>query len=203
MAKLAWRRLGIAFLCAGLSAGLLSVRLPAQDQQPPDQPQGQQPPGGQQSPRPTLGPPDEPGPPSQGNPQPNRPTLGESPSLAGPHSPNTNDAAHLLHVHSIFIEQMDNGLADRLMEQIGSKGMFRIAANRRDADAVLHGTCFDSTHLKVVHSEVFLSGRNGDAIWQDVVRQPYKPPPLNQAVATTAQSIADDLVASVREARRK
>lgn len=154
-------------------------------------------------PPPTLGPP--PGQSSQPNQpnQANRPTLGEAPSLGGPHAPNTNDPVHLMRVHSIFVEPMDNGLADKLIEDIGSKGLFRIVTERRDADAVLHGTCFDSAHLKVVHSEVFLLGRNGAAIWQDIVRQPYKPPPLAQAVATTAQSISDDLVLSVREAHQK
>lgn len=109
----------------------------------------------------------------------------------------------MVRVHSIFVEPMDNGLADKLVEQIGSKGVFHIVTDRRDADAVLHGTCFDSAHLKVVHSEVFLLGRNGAAIWQDIVRQPYKPPPLAEAVATTAESIADDLVQSVREAHQR
>lgn len=169
-----------------------------QTQQQPDQQQQQQ-----QTPRPTLGPP--PGQPSQPNQpnQPNRPTLGEAPSLGGPHAPNTNDPIHLMRVHTIFVEPMDNGLADKLVEDIGSKGVFRIVTDRRSADAVLHGTCFDSAHLKVVHSEVFLLGRNGAAIWQDIVRQPYKPPPLNQAVATTAESIADDLVLSLREAHQR
>jgi hypothetical protein len=191
--------LGSALLCAIGGAVVLAAQGQQPGQQPgqesPDQqaPPGQQP-GGQQPNRPTLGPP--PG-------QPNHPTLGAGPSLAGPHAPNTNDAGRLMHVHTIFIEQMDNGLAEKLVEQIGGKGMFRIVADRRTADAILHGTCFDSTRLKVVHSEVFLSSRTGDSIWQDIVRQPYKPPPLAEAVATTAQSIAEDLAESVREARRK
>lgn len=134
------------------------------------------------------------------------PTLGggtEAPSLAGPHSANTNDPARLLHVHSIFIDSMDNGLGEKLIEQIGTRGPFRIAAKRQDADAVLRGTCFDSTRLKTVHSEVFLASRSGESIWQDVVRQPYRPPPLASAVATTAETIAADLASSVREARAK
>ena len=201
MAK-AFRRFWVVGLLCALTAGAQSQpssqQPDQQTQQPPDQ---QAPP--QQSPRPTLGPPpDEPSQPNQPN-QPNRPTLREGPSLAGPHAPNTNDAAHLLRVHSIFIEPMDNGLADKLIQEIGNKGVFRIVPDRRDADAILHGTCFDSAHLKTVHSEVFLLGRNGSAIWQDMVRQPYKPPPLEQAVSTSAQAIADDLVASVREAHRK
>jgi hemolysin activation/secretion protein len=201
MAKAIWRYLGIAILCASAVAAQDQPQNQQPDQQSPQQSQpGQDQQQQQQMPRPTLGPP--PDQPNQPN-QPNRPTLGEAPSLAGPHAPNTNDPVHLLRVHSIFIEPMDNGLADKLIEDIGNKGVFRIVAERRDADAVLHGTCFDSAHLKVVHSEVFLLGRNGAAIWQDVVRQPYKPPPLDKAVATTAQSIADDLVQSVREAHQK
>jgi hypothetical protein len=144
-----------------------------------------------QKPAPTLNPP------SQQKP----PTLGEPPSLAGPHAANTTDPHRLLQVHSIFVDQMDNGLAEKLIDVIGSKGVFRIVGNRRDADAVLRGTCFDSTRLKTVHSEVFLTGRGGESIWQDIIRQPYRPPPLSQAVATTAQAIGEDLVNSVREAQ--
>jgi len=143
-----------------------------------------------QKPAPTLNPP------SQQKP----PTLGEAPSLTGPHAANTSDPHRLLQVHSVFIDQMDNGLAEKLIEVIGSKGPFRIVGSRRDADAVLRGTCFDSTRLKTVHSEVFLTGRNGESIWQDIIRQPYRPPPLSQAVATTAQAIGEDLANSVREA---
>ena len=204
----AGRRFILGLLCAltvaaqgqssSQQADQQSQQQQGQEQQQPDQ-QAQP----QQAPRPTLGPPpDQPSEPNQPNP-PNHPTLGEGPSLAGPHAPNTNDAAHLLRVHSIFVEPMDNGLADKLIQEIGTKGVFRIVADRRDADAILHGTCFDSSHLKTVHSEVFLLGRNGSAIWQDIVRQPYKPPPLERAVGTTAQAIADDLVESVREAHRR
>jgi hypothetical protein len=200
MARALWRGLGIALLCVGALRAQDQPSGQQQDQPQQTQQQPDQQPPAQQMPRPTLGPP--PDQPNQPN-QPNKPTLGEGPSLAGPHAPNTSNPSHLLRVHSIFIEPMDNGLADKLIEQIGNKGPFRIVPDRRDADAVLHGTCFDAAHLKTVHSEVFLLGRNGDAIWQDVVRQPYKPPPLAQAVAATAEAIADDLVQSVRDARRQ
>lgn len=160
-----------------------------QDQPQQDQPQ-QQPP--QKAP-PTLGPP----------PQQKPPTLGESPSLAGPHAANTTDARRLLQVHAVFVDQMDNGLDEKLIEVLGNKGLFRIVGNRRDADAVLRGTCFDSTRLKTVHSEVFLTGRSGESIWQDIIRQPYRPPPLSQAVATTAQVVGEDLANSMREAQGK
>ncbi len=169
--------------------------LSAQQGQPQqDQPQQNQP---QQAPEkpapPTLNPP------SQQKP----PTLGEPPSLGGPHAANTTDPRRLLEVHAVFIDQMDNGLDEKLIEVIGRKGPFRIVGNRRDADAVLRGTCFDSTRLKTVHSEVFLTGRSGESIWQDIIRQPYRPPPLSQAVATTAQAIAEDLANSVRDAEGK
>jgi len=154
-----------------------------------DQPQQDQPKLAPQNP-PTLNPP------SQQKP----PTLGEPPSLTGPHAANTTDAHRLLQVHSVFVDQMDNGLDEKLIEVLGNKGLFRIVGNRRDADAVLRGTCFDSTRLKTVHSEVFLTGRSGESIWQDIIRQPYRPPPLAQAVATTAQVIGEDLASSVREA---
>ena len=149
----------------------------------------------------------QPKPPSLNKPSDQKPpTLGgdgEAPSLAGPHSANTNDAGRLVRIHSIFIDSMDNGLAEKLIDEIGAHGPFRVAASRQDADAVLRGTCFDSTRLKTVHSEVFLTSRGGESIWQDVVRQPYKPPPLARAVGTTAEVIAADLAASVREAHAK
>jgi hypothetical protein len=156
---------------------------PQQQQQPPQRP-------------PTLSRPSDEKPPTLGG-------GGEAPSLAGPHTSNTNDPGRLRHVHTVFIDQMDNGLAQQLIDEIGSHGPFRIAASRQDADAVLRGTCFDSTRLKTVHSEVFLTGRSGESIWQDIIRQPYRPPPLARAVATTAEVIAADLAASVREARAK
>jgi hypothetical protein len=134
------------------------------------------------------------------------PTLGgngEEAPLAGPHTPSTNDPSRLLRVRAIYINPMDNGLAEKLIEEIGSHGPFRIATNKQDADAELRGTCFDSTRLKTVHSEVFLTSRGGESIWQDVIRQPYRPPPLARAVGTTAEVIADDLAASVREAKSK
>ncbi|HUI40676.1 MAG TPA: hypothetical protein VL523_01790, partial [Terriglobia bacterium] len=160
------KRLGVAVV---MLAGFGSA-LPAQDQPPPHQQ----------------------APPTLSRPSDQRPTLGEGPSSGGPHSASTNDRRKLLEVRAIFIQPMDNGLAEKLIEAIGNDGHFRLVANQREADAVLRGTCFDSTHLKTVHSEVFLAGRDGSSIWQDVVRQPYRPPPLAQAVAATAQTIAED-----------
>lgn len=141
---------------------------------------------------PTLGPPPDQQP----------PTLGGSSAPAGPHAANTTDARKLTRVHAIFIESMDNGLAEKLAGEM-AKGPFRVVIDRHQADALLRGTCFDSTRLKTVHSEVFLTAPDGASIWQDIVRQPYKPPPLERAVATTAEVIADDLNASLREAQDK
>ena len=168
---------------------------PAQQSDQQANPQADQGAGQQQKP-PTLNKPSDQKPPTLGG-------GNEPPSLAGPHAANTNDPTKLLRVHSIFIDSMDNGLAERLIDEIGNHGPFRIAASRQDADAVLRGTCFDSTRLKTVHSEVFLTTRGGESIWQDIIRQPYRPPPLARAVATTAEVIAADLAASLREAHAK
>jgi len=131
----------------------------------------------------------------------NQAKSGAPESLAGPHQADINDPARLLAVHSIFVERMDNGLAENLVQRIGSGKRFSIALDPDHADAVLHGTCFDSAHLKTLHSEVFLSTPTGLAIWQDVVRQPYQPSALSQAVAATADSINTDLIASLHVAR--
>jgi len=189
------RRRRLVHVSLALLLLAVSPLLGQQDQQQPQEPQ-QQPQQEQPSPQapPSLRKPGEEKPPTLGGPS-------TTPSLAGPHSANTNNPRRLLQVHTIFIEPMDNGLADKLVEAIGSKGPFRIAANQRDADALLRGTCFDSARLKTVHSEVFLTGRSGEAIWQDIIRQPYKPPPLTQAVETTAQVVAEDLKLSLREAQ--
>jgi hypothetical protein len=147
----------------------------------------------QQQRPPTLGPPPDQQP----------PTLGGSASPAGPHAANTTDARKLTRIHAIFIESMDNDLAQKLADQIGSNGPFKVVTDKHQADALLRGTCFDDARLKIVHSEVFLTALDGASIWQDIVRQPYKPPPLARAVATTAEVIADDLDASLREAQDK
>ena len=148
--------------------------------------------------------PQKPAPPSLIRPsEQTRPTLGKGPALAGPHAASTNDKRKLLRVHSIFIDSMDNGLAQKLILAIGQEGVFRIVGSPRNADAVLRGSCLDSPHLKTVHTEVFLAAPDGTSIWQDVVHQPYRPPPLARAIAATAQVIAEDLEASVREAHER
>lgn len=131
------------------------------------------------------------------------PTLGPAPSLNGPNTAKTNDPHRLLRVRTIYIESIDNSLSDKLAEDISKSGPFRIVASAKEADAVMRGTCLDSVRLKHVHSEVFLSGHNGESIWQDVVRRPYRPPTLEKAVDDTAAAIVGDLRASVREAQSK
>lgn len=188
MKKLIWLIVTLLTLAAMAFAARSAQDRPAQEQPPPDQQQPQQ-----QKP-PTLGKsPDEQTP----------PTLGPAPSLNGPHTSKTTDGRHLLRIHAIYVEGMDNHLSDRIAEEISKEGPFRIVASPKEADAVMRGTCLDSVRLKHVHSEVFLSGRNGESIWQDVVRRPYRPPTLAKAVDETAEAIVGDLRASIREAQSR
>ena len=118
-----------------------------------------------------------------------KPSLGAAPapSLAGPRSQNTPEARRLLRVRTVFIEPIDNSLSEKLADGLSKMGRFRIVANRKEADAVVRGTSFDSRRLKSVHSEVYLTDRrSGGSIWQDSVRRPYNPPPLEKAMTDTA-----------------
>ncbi len=136
-----------------------------------------------------------------------RPTLGpppDEPSLSGPRTSTTNDPKKLLRIQKIFVEPIDNYLSDKLMTGLAKMGRFRMVTQKSEADAVLRGSCFDSRRLKTVHSEVFLNdGHSGAAIWQDVVRLHYNPPPLAKAVDNTAVRILDDLSGSIQEAQHK
>jgi hypothetical protein len=135
-----------------------------------------------------------------------RPTLGkeEAPSLNGPRTSTTTDARRLMNIKAIFVDRMDNSLSDRLADGLSKMGRFRIVVDRKLADAVMSGTCFDSHRLKTVHSEVFLQDRrSGASIWQDVVRRHYNPPPLTKAVNDTASMILAHLGESIQEAERK
>jgi len=138
----------------------------------------------------------------------NRPTLGPepggAPSLYGPHNSTTNDARRLLRVQALYVERIDNHLSDKLLDAFAKAGRFRVTDKRNDADAVLRGTCFDSHRLKTVHTEIFISDRRtGSPIWQDIIHQPYNPPPLGDAVNTTALAVLKHLLDSVEEAERK
>ena len=135
-----------------------------------------------------------------------KPTLGPppAPSLGGPRSATTTDGRKLLRVRAIFVERMDNSLSDRLTEGLTKTGRFRVVADRKDADAVLRGTCFDSRRLKSVHSEVYLADRgSGASIWSDSVRRPFNPPPLEQAVNDSALDILAHLSESIKDAQRR
>jgi hypothetical protein len=137
--------------------------------------------------------------------QPRRPTLGPTPapSLRGPRSANIVDARKLAGVEKIYVERMDNSLAEKLTEDLAKTRRFQVVADRKDADAVLRGTCFDSRHLKSVRTEVYLNDIHGAAIWQDRVRCPYNPPPLDAAVSQTADLIVEHLSESKLEAERR
>jgi hypothetical protein len=143
--------------------------------------------------RPTLGP----------EPAPSRPTLGSNPSLNGPLTATTMNAAMLRRVKKVYVGLMDNKLNLKLIDDFAKQGPFRVVSTRNDADAILQGTCFDSAHMKEVHSEVFLTGRDGKAIWQDVIHEPYRPPSLSQAVSETAELIVTHLHQSLAQTGRK
>lgn len=144
--------------------------------------------------RPTLGP----------EPAPNRPSLGgEAPSLMGPMNAKILDPVKLRMVHKVFIDLIDNSLNLKLMQQLSTRGRFQVVDNRREADAILKGTCFDSPHLKDVHSELFLTGQNGKPIWQDIIHLPYNPPPLRRAIVETAMKATADLRASIEAVERR
>jgi len=142
--------------------------------------------------------------------QPQRPTLGKpapnngAASPEGPHRATVTDERRLMRVRTVYIDRIDNQLSDKLTEGLAKIGRFRIVAERKEADAVLTGTCFDSRHLKQLHSEVFLNDRaSGSSIWQDIVRRPYNPPSLAESVQDSADVIVAHLNQTLREAERK
>jgi hypothetical protein len=164
----------VLFLAAVLVQGSAGR---AQENKPPEKPQN----------RPTLG-----------------PEAGEAPTLYGPHNSTTTDGRRLLRVRILFIERIDNKLNDRLVDAFAKAGRFKITDKLAEADSVLRGSCFDSPHRKDVHTEIFISDRRtGSPIWQDIIHQPYGPPPLSEAVNTTALAVVKHLTESVGEAERK
>ena len=168
---------------------ILAATVCAQREQPPPQeerPADQQPDSSQQQP-------------------PKRPTLGPAPapSLYGPKTSSTTDARKLLRVHRIFVERIDNSLGEKLMEGLAKTNRFHIVAERKEADAVMRGTCFDQRRLKVVRAEVYLNDPSGASIWQDSVRRPFNPPTLAAAVSETATLILSHLTESVSEAEHR
>ncbi|MBI1982746.1 MAG: hypothetical protein HYS61_00940 [Acidobacteria bacterium] len=143
-------------------------------------------------------------PPKEEKPQ-QRPSLGPAPapSLHGPRASNTVDARKLSRLRKVYVERMDNKLSEKLMNALSQGGRLQIVSDRSEADAVMHGTCLDSRRLKTVRTEVYINDRaSGDSIWQDSVRRPYNPPPLDKAVAETATLILEHLRESIQEAER-
>jgi hypothetical protein len=133
-----------------------------------------------------------------------RPTLGPSePSLGGPGAGTTINQRRLLRIRKIYIEQIDNKLSDKIMEDLSGSSALRVVDKAEDADAILRGTCFRSRRLKRLHSEVYLSERVGGAsVWQDVVLVPWNPPALNKSVDKSAAEIVTHLFESIRRAQR-
>jgi hypothetical protein len=151
-------------------------------------------------------PPQEEQPPQQ-QPQPGqRPTLGPAPGPtleAGPRTAITRDSRKLMHLRSLYIERIDNSLSDKLLEVFAKSGRFRVVAKLKEADGTVRGSCLESRRLKRVHSEIFISDRNGALVWQDTVYRPFNPPSLDRAVSDTATLFTEHLEESVREAERK
>jgi hypothetical protein len=153
-------------------------------------------------------PPQEEQPPQkQAPPEQQRPTLGPAPAAptleAGPRTSTTNDFRKLMRIRSLYVERIDNSLSEKLVETLGKLGRFRIVDKAKDADGLVRGSCLESRRLKRVHSEIFISDREGASVWQDNVYRPFNPPSLDRAVSDTATLVAEHLGESVREAERK
>ena len=135
-----------------------------------------------------------------------RPTLGprNGPGdLSGPDNSTTTDIKKLARIHTLYIESMDNSLNEKLVESIGKWGRFQLVTKAKDADAILRGSCLESRRLKRMHSEVFISDRNGGSIWQDTIYRPFNPPALDQAVTETADVVQVHLAKTLRDARQR
>ncbi len=170
------------FLLAAAPAGSQELQQGQDDQNPPS---------AQQSP--------------SEKPAPKRPTLGPSnpPTLLGPKTSNTTDPRRLVRVKKIYVERMDNGLDEKLIELLAKTRRVRLVGDYKDADAVLRGTCLDLRRLKTLRSEVYLNEVKGASIWQDSVRRPLNPPKIDVAVAEAAELITAHLTESIVEAERQ
>ena len=145
-------------------------------------------------------------PPAPSQQQEERPTLGprNSPGeVTGPDTSSTTDIRKLMAIRSLYIESIDNSLSDKLIETIGKLGRFRLVTSAKDADATLRGSCLESRRLKRVHSEVFISDRNGASVWQDSIYRPYTPPALDQAITDTANLVQAHLERTLLEANSR
>ena len=144
---------------------------------------------------------------SQGEATPSeRPTLGPRagpPSEVAAPTAATTDVRRLLRIRTIYIEDIDNSLSEKLIEALGKWGRFRLVTKAKDADATLRGSCLESRHLKHVHTEIYISDRNGKSLWQDTVYRPFNPPTLDQAVEDTAKLVAAHLEWAVNHGERQ
>jgi len=150
--------------------------------------------------------PDQPTPPAPSQDQEDRPTLGSRNApgeVTGPDTSTTTDIRKLMQIHTRYIESIDNSLSEKLIESIGKLGRFRLVTAPKGADATLRGSCLESRRLKHVHSEIFISDRNGSSVWQDTIYRPFNPPALDQAVTDTATLVEEHLARTIREADRR
>ena len=107
-------------------------------------------------------------------------------------------------IRRVFIQRIDNNLSEKVIEALSKGDLFQVVNKRQEADAIFGGSCFEARRIRKVHTEVFLSDRITEKIiWQDVVRQPFNPPPLESAVTATASEIVAHLRLDIREAPRK
>ena len=162
---------------------LAGITLWAQERKKPDEPSPA--PSNESEQRPTLGPRNGPG------------------EVAGPNSSSTTDLKKLMQIHTLYIENIDNSLSDKLVESIGKWGRFRLVTKVKEADATLRGSCLESRRLKRLHSEVYISDRNGGSVWQDTIYRPFNPPALDKAVTDTATLVAEHLAQTLREGDRR
>ena len=108
-----------------------------------------------------------------------------------------------MRVRKVFIQRIDNNLSERLIEALRKGDLFQVVNKRQEADAIFGGSCFEARRIRKVHTEVFLSDRITEKIiWQDVIRLPFNPPPLESAVNATAAEILTHLRLDIREAPR-
>jgi len=135
-----------------------------------------------------------------------KPSLGPAPAptLRGPRNSNIVDARRLSRLRKVYVERMDNKLSDKLMDGLAQGGRLLLVVDRKEADAVVHGTCLELRRLKTVRTEIYINDRvSGDSIWQDSVRRAYNPPTLDKAVGETATLVLQHLQESIEEADRR
>jgi hypothetical protein len=107
-------------------------------------------------------------------------------------------------MRKVYIEWMDHNLNEKLTDDLAHISWLKVVEKPEQADAVVRGTCFSLRRLKRLHAEVYISDRvSGKSIWQDVIRVPFNPPALPEAVDQAASEILAHLNESVHTARRR